>query len=87
MSHILPFLRLELTQGRVCSFVLPSAPSVVFCVTVVKCEIPLVGNEKEKPLDKSLAMNSISLKKLISRGPAARGVSHCKLPLIEKFKV
>ena len=42
------FLRLELTQVRVCSFILSSTLSVVFYVAIKKCVIPLVGNEKEK---------------------------------------
>ena len=75
----LPFLRLELTQVRVCSFVLFLSPSrlylfiylfiYLFCGREKKYEIP-----RRKPLDESLAMNSISLKELISRGPAARDV-------------
>ena len=42
------FLRLELTQVRVCSFVPSSTLSVMFCVSVMKCVMPRVGNEKKK---------------------------------------
>ena len=52
----------------VCSF--SPTPSVVFFVAVKKCEIP-----QQKPLDESLVMNTIGLKKLISWGSAASGVS------------
>ena len=45
-----PFLHLELTQVHVCLFVLSSTLSVVFRVSVMKCVIPLVGNEKRKHL-------------------------------------
>ena len=42
-----PYLRLELTQVRVCLFsFLPPSRYVVFCVSVKKCEIPLAGDEK-----------------------------------------
>ena len=40
-----PFLSLELTQVRVCSFFLSFTLSIVFCVSVKKCVIPLVGNQ------------------------------------------
>ena len=53
----------------VCSF--SPTLSVVFFVAIKKYEIP-----QWKPLDESLAMNSIGLKKLISQGPAAEVVSH-----------
>ena len=65
----LPFLRLELTQVHVCSFVLPSTFSVLFCVAIRNMWYPC-----QKPLDESLAMDNIGLKKLISQGPAGRGV-------------
>ena len=50
VSQISPFLRLELTQVRVCLFVFyPSILLVVYvvlCVSVRKCEIPLAGDER-----------------------------------------
>ena len=52
-----PLLRLKLTQVRVCllfSFTL----SVVFCVSIKKCVMPLIGDER-KPLDESLAISSL----------------------------
>ena len=49
-------------------------PQLYFFVAVKKCEIP-----RRKPLDESLAMNNIGLKKLISRGSATRGVSQMHL--------
>ena len=52
----------------VCSF--SPTFTVVFFVVVKKCEIP-----RQKPLDDSLAMNSISLKKLISRGGRQGGIT------------
>ena len=41
-----PLLSLELTQVRVYSFVFFPTLSVVLCVSVKKCIIPLVGDEK-----------------------------------------
>ena len=84
-----PFLVLGADPSPCCSFVLPSTHSVVFCVAVVKCEILLVGNEKERPLDESLAINSITLKKLL-RGSVARFVSQQTVntvPLIFKTDI
>ena len=53
-----PFLALGADPSP-CLFVcsLSSTLSVVLCVSVMKCVIPLVGNEK-KTLNESLVMNS-----------------------------
>ena len=52
VSQTSPFLRLELTQVRVCLFVLFSSTLFVvyieFCVSVKKCEIPLAGDERNQ---------------------------------------
>ena len=56
----------------VCSF--SPTLSVVFYVAVMKCVIP-----RRKPLDESLAMNSIGLKKLISRARPLGVVSQVDL--------
>ena len=64
-------------------FVCPFSPtlSVVFFVVVKKCEIP-----RWKPLDDSMAMNSIGLKKLLSPGLAAkRCITH--LAIINLFQL
>ena len=52
VSQTSPFLHLELTQVRVCLFVLFSSTHsvvyVVFCVSVKKCEIPLDRDERNQ---------------------------------------
>ena len=56
-----PFLALGADPSPclfVCSF--SSTLSVVFYVAVKKCVISLVGNEKKKTLDESLAMRSLT---------------------------